>query len=614
MTRLFAGVMLLAGAATFAVQAAQAPPRDAPVVPRDTATLSGMVVNDEDPAQPVRRAILTLAGQSLRPSRSAITDDEGRFTFLGLPAGQFTLTVSRRAFVTSMYGAKRPGRPGTAITVADGARLSDITVKIWRGAVVAGTLRDESGVPVTGVEVRAVPARAPGTLPSLSNNGATTNELGQFRIFGLEPGTYVVMAKPASGAQSANLALTDAETEAALEALRKRSAGALTTGGTPPAPPVPPPSQPPFDYAPVFFPGTPVLAQATVITLASGQTQDGIDFALQRVPTTVIEGTITRPDGTPAAGASLQLILRRASGPFSAVGRLELTATAATDGAFRIAQVLPGQYDLVVRAPADVRAPGVRPGYIAPPTTPQLFAVSAVATAGSDIRGLGLRVGPGTPIRGRIVFESPTKAAPKNLGRIAITLMPDNILPLPTTGTYPGDQLRMPEPALVRADGTFEFAGVAPGRYQVLVGSAPESWQPRSATVGGLDVLDGLLDVPSGGDISMIVTFDDMQTNLSGRLETAAGEPVSDVFVIAFSVDRSTWGVLSRRVKAIRPARDGTFAFTGLPAGDYHLSAVTDADPEDWESSAFLEQIVPASVKITLVAGRSVVQNLRMGR
>ena len=78
-----------------------------------TASIAGTVVNDEERAVPVRRAIVTIAGPGLVPSRSAITDDDGRFAIERLPAGRFTVSVSRAAFVTSIYGAKRPGKPGT---------------------------------------------------------------------------------------------------------------------------------------------------------------------------------------------------------------------------------------------------------------------------------------------------------------------------------------------------------------------------------------------------------------------------------------------------------------------------------------------------------------------
>jgi hypothetical protein len=149
-----------------------------------------------------------------------------------------------------------------------------------------------------------------------------------------------------------------------------------------------------------------------------------------------------------------------------------------------------------------------------------------------------------------------------------------------------------------------------------LQGAAQEldSWQLRSAVIDGRDVLDGLLEVTSGVPLSMVITYDNRRTHLSGRLETASGEPASDVFVLAFSADRATWGPYSRRVKAVRPGRDGTFVLSGLPAGEYLLAALADADPDDWQNPAFLEQVVPAAVKVTLAGGTPVVQNLRIGR
>ena len=51
----------------------------------------------------------------------------------------------------------------------------------------------------------------------------------------------------------------------------------------------------------------------------------------------------------------------------------------------------------------------------------------------------------------------------------------------------------------------------------------------------------------------------------------------------------------------------------GLPAGDYHLAAITDADPEDWQNPAFLEQLISASVRIRLIGGQPLVQGLRIG-
>ena len=49
------------------------------------ASIAGMVIDDQQPPHPVRRAVVTLTGEGLRPNRGAITDDEGRFAIRNLP-------------------------------------------------------------------------------------------------------------------------------------------------------------------------------------------------------------------------------------------------------------------------------------------------------------------------------------------------------------------------------------------------------------------------------------------------------------------------------------------------------------------------------------------------
>jgi hypothetical protein len=595
-------LLVLSVALAASLRAQQPPPRDTALPPTaGTASVSGLVLNDDDPAQPVRRAIVTLTGEGLRPSRGAVTDDAGRFEFSGIPPGQFTITVSRASFITSVYGAKRPGRPGTPITVAEGAKVADLRVRIWRGAVLAGTLRDDTGAPVAGITVVAIPARAPGSLLTLTNNTVVTDELGQYRIFGLEPGTYIIAARPMSGGQGQSM--SDAETDAALDALRRRTTNQPGVSSSPS--PATPSQRQTFDYAPVYFPGTAVIGQARTLTLVSGQMQTGLDFSLQRVPTAVVAGTVTRPDGSPGGGTSLQLTSVVPQGPFRGSPRPGYMATAAADGSFRINQVIPGDYQLVARVPVDPSAPGVRPGYIEPPSTSQLFAVADVPVSGGDISGLAVSLSAGVPVSGRVTFEG-AQEPPANLTTLRMTLLPESLLPIVPGRAIASNSLRLPAPATAKPDGTFEFSGVAPGRYQLLVGTSGvdlSRWQVRSATIGERDVLDDLIDIVAS-PVSVVVTFDDRPTRLSGRLETATGAPASDVFVIAFSADRGLWGPYTRRVKAVRPAVDGTFAMQGLPAGDYLLAAITDADPEDWQDPVFLEQLVPAAIRIQLVGGK----------
>jgi hypothetical protein len=582
-----------------ALQAPQA--RDSSVTPTaGTATVSGVVVNDEDPARPVRRAVVTLTGPGLTPSRGAISDDNGRFQIARLPAGRFTLTATRASFITSVYGAKRPGRPGTPIDVPDGGSVRDLVVRIWRGAAVAGVIRDENGLPAEGIAVNAIPARALAdrTILTLTNSGVKTNARGEFRIFGLEPGSYVISAvPPASPTGGALTPLTDAQVDAALDALRRRATAG--PGAKPPSTPVP--AAQPVDYAPVHFPGSALLEQATPIALTAGQERAGLDFSLQRVTTSTVEGVISRPDGSPAAGATLQLRQASASGPFTSGEPRSINATAGADGRFRILRVTPGQYRLIARAQAGASAGAV------------LWASSAVTVGGADVGGIVISLEPGVTVTGRIRFqrasESSTTPLP-DLAKLRVSVLSPALANL-KPGT-PISQLGFGTSAQVQADGTFTVPGLLPDVYRFGVAGFAPPWSPRSAMLGDRDLFDGPVDLTGlSGTVDVVLT--DAGSELSGRLVTAAGAPMSDVFVIAFSADRRRWGADARRVRAVRPDVGGRFLFADLPPGDYFLGAAMDVDPGEWQDVSFLERLTAASLKVSIGEGEKKVQDIRVG-
>ena len=87
------------------------------------------------------------------------------------------------------------------MSLAEGERLTDVTLKVWKYGAIAGTVVDEAGEPVVGVAVRAlikdVFAGRPryGTTQVISELVpiATTDDRGMFRLSQLMPGTYVVL-------------------------------------------------------------------------------------------------------------------------------------------------------------------------------------------------------------------------------------------------------------------------------------------------------------------------------------------------------------------------------------------------------------------------------------
>ena len=123
----------------------------------------------------------------------------------------------------------------------------------------------------------------------------------------------------------------------------------------------------------------------------------------------------------------------------------------------------------------------------------------------------------------------------------------------------------------------------------------------------------GPIEPTPGTNIADVrLTLSDKRTQIAGSLQTASGQPTADYYVIAFSTDRNHWRTGSRRLLSARPASDGRFVFDDLPAGEYFIAALTDLDPLEWQDAAFLEQVAPVAVKVSVAEGEKRVQDLRI--
>jgi hypothetical protein len=170
-------------------------------------------------------------------------------------------------------------------------------------------------------------------------------------------------------------------------------------------------------------------------------------------------------------------------------------------------------------------------------------------------------------------------------------------------------------------DSTFQLKGVTPDKYRVgvapagllLAAAAPAGWILKSAMLGGRDVSDVPFEVKPSQDVSgLLVTFTDRPTELSGTVIDQAGRAAPGFPIVVFSTDRTYWTIGSRRVQQARPSSDGKYKLSGLPPGEYFVSAVTDLDPNDLADPLFLEQLAAASFKISLADGEKKTTDLKL--
>ena len=560
-------------------------------------TVSGQVVSAEVRPQPVRRAIVTLTGGAIPSGLSAVTDDEGRFKFVDLEVGRYTLSATKPGYLTVAYGASRPGRPGTSLVLASGQQL-DLRLVLPRGAVITGTVRDQFGQPSPGVQVTISSAAL------VNSEGgyrpvATffTDDRGVYRAYGLMPDEYLVSATPRTVGNGELTALSLAEYDGRVRALEDRQTIDEAPGRV--------------GYAPTFFPGTVVAANAGRVEVSAGEERGGIDIPLIPVRSAHLSGTLQgngeidprriRPSLTAVGPPQSGLFLPSLIGP-------------GADGTFTFTNVTPGHYIMLARTGPGAMMSSVdgRSGSSLNTGVHSLFAVVELDVDGRDISGLVLALRPAMTISGRIAFDGAAKP-PGKLTSIGVSL----VRAQGTVATGFSLNSGSTRNAVVREDGTFELTGVMPGEYTIAaVMPAAWGWRLRSAIVGQTDVLDIplVLDGSSGDVTGMVVTLTEARSELSGTLTSASGQPATEFTVLAFSANRAHWRPGARRIRTTRPGSDGEFSIMDLPSGEYVVAALTDFEPSDLAQASFLDRVLLAGVKVTILDGRRTRQDLRIAR
>jgi protocatechuate 3,4-dioxygenase beta subunit len=524
-----------------------------------TAVIRGRVFA-ADTGLPLHRVQILATSDNSGSDGQSTTDGEGTYEVKNLRAGAYRLRASKPGYLTWEYGQTRPVAmrspvdAGEPVQIRDGQTVDKVDLSLPKGGVITGRVLDEFGEPLTDVyvalqrsEFRDGRRRTLATVFS-----ATTNDIGDFRMYGVVPGQYYVSAT-------------------------------LRTPGV---------TDDRKGYATTYFPGTVNPADAQRITVGVGQMLADMNMAL--VPNTMarVSGVAVDSTSQPLAGVRITAYIQQQAAGFTFAS----DAITKPDGGFELTGLLQGEYMLttVDRLREDQHE----------------SATTTIAISGEDITGVRLVGVKSSTVSGRLVvdpaasrslpahwmpFFNPVRVHPEEWP--AALYLANGVLPLANNSR-------------LKADMTFELK-VSPGLWRIE-GTAGPGWTFGRVRYRGMDVTDSGFEVRPNEDISGIeIEVTDRLTTVSGLITDAQGKSVKHAGVEVFSQDAERW-TDSRYVRMLPSDQDGRYTASGLKPGRYYAIALDDIDPGDAGDPEFLDRIRRNATTFSVSDGEAKTVDLRV--
>ena len=451
---------------------------------------------------------------------SVLTDENGAFQFLHLPADRYILRGSHRGYLTTAYDAH--DNFTTALVTGDGQDCcTNLQLHLVPGGVIAGTVMEDSGDPVARGQVALYRETSPSGDGRIRRvHQANVDEAGRYEFTGLEPGSYFLSAigQPwysllarLVGFQShdsdANRSDNDHDTHSPLDVV----------------------------YATTFYPDTTDENAAAPIPIKSCE-HIRINFALH--PTRGVHITVRMPQSGREGIFFVPQIEHRVFGtPESLFGMPFVDQ----EGAMEIS-VPPGQYEF--RMPERDGIPS------------RVVSVDATADETVDMK----TGSPLTDVTGKVALSS-GEALPENTSVSLITV----------EGRGNGS-------ATLQKDNSFTIRNVPPGVYELSVSGAGKHFHASKLIASGAQVSHRQITIGSGS-VTLAATLNEDPGLVVSGFAKKDGKVIAGVMIVLVPnnplADREDF----RRAQS---DSDGNFVVKNVEPGLYTVVAIQDGWALDW--------------------------------
>jgi len=266
----------------------------APAV-QPSASFSGTVV-DTLSGQPIPGAKVLFLKTGDSP-KSEMTSSDGRFRFAALQPGPYNVEIQASGYVLGRYGEPTPF---SGVQLSANQTKPEVRIELTPTGSISGRIYDSYNNPVANLTVHALRLNdINGEKKWSIVESRPTNDLGEYRFFWLDPGSYFIRAMQSDSVETyVNSPDRSIELNNVLSPIPPTRQRRVLDDGTM------------LDEAtfPVYFPGTVISGKATSVDVRSGQDSSGVDFQFAAVPVHRIRGRIVGLTGSPNLSSSIRAI------------------------------------------------------------------------------------------------------------------------------------------------------------------------------------------------------------------------------------------------------------------------------------------------------------------
>jgi hypothetical protein len=578
--------------------------------------IAGTVISSAD-GHLLQNASVTIRQQDPAASskpiiRTVTSDQDGRFEFTGLPAGNFTLLGESRNFLLTYYDDHDGFTTGiiTGSTVATDA----LVLKLIPKSSLSGTIRNDAGEPVANASVRLFRQSHSFGDDRIAPAGTQqTDDLGHFDFASLAPADYLVAVtaqpwyavhpQPDRSANNVPPMVPANMPADQLDATRRmftQMQRQLVFGVTGPLD-----SSLDVAYPVTYYPGGTDSSDAQPIPLRPGDSRE-ISLQLSAVPAVTI--TIPHPvepnlmlpqtaPTTPEAQAQLaatlqnqarqlqQQIPQLRTSIFGNLERVPMQEVSNSPTSTMLTGIPPGDYLVATGNVSINQSLGATPVHLSPSDH------SIAAPDNSSLAHVHIKVesasGVATP---STILVGLIRAGSNDLVTRNTIAKGDTIIDVP-----PGDYSFTVQPA---------SSGSATGRNA-------RTWFLRGITADGKPFADNSIHLSAGdspvytlsiipGDHTLrgIVIHAANDASPSPQSPATSPQPAPGTFLLL--IPAADLKAVHRRFWRQQSDLDGSFTIAGLAPGNYTLFAIDDGWTLNWQQTGALDHYLPAATLITI--------------